>query len=81
MFLKAIEPEQETEQEFSPQAMCPACKSYKTAIVKTGSFKRYHLCLNATCRNSFKTTRPPEERRVRGQLTSIKSLLNNTESK
>lgn len=59
-FLKQI-----VEQVFSPKAQCPHCRTFNTRAIKTGDVRRYHICLNAKCKRSFRTIRPPNERMSR----------------
>lgn len=75
-FLKPPEPETK-EQEFSPTAQCPHCRSFKTKAVKTGIVRRYHICLDPSCRKSFRTLRPTNERRSRQEASSIQRRENN----
>lgn len=49
-------------QVFSPTACCPKCRSFKTKTVSVHTVKRYHVCLEQTCRHSFTTVRPANER-------------------
>lgn len=59
-FLKLI-----VEQEFAPTAQCPKCGSYKTKTFSVHNVRRYHLCEEPNCKKSFRTVRPPTERRSR----------------
>lgn len=49
-------------QVFSPTACCPKCRSFKTKTISVHTVKRYHVCLEQTCRHSFTSVRPPNER-------------------